>query len=258
MMSPTSAACCSIPPVIPTAYHAKGEFRSIDGLKTYVTGPQSATKAILVIYGMQALLVISSGSLSRQSKAVISYRLETSRNTVCSCPTFFEDEPADIAWFPPTCIAHEQNLDNFFRTKAVPDKVLSRLPGIVAAANKLATSGQFDSWSILGYCWGGKMACLASGQGSLFKAAIQCHPAMLAVEDASSVTVPMAVLASKDESVKDVESFCNNLRVPNYVETFPTQIHGWMAARSDLQDIEVRRKYEQGYRTVLKFCRKYA
>lgn len=173
-------------------------------------------------------------------------------------PDFFEGEPADITWFPPTCTTHEKNLEAFFQTKATPEKTLARLPGIVAAANQLAASGEFESWSILGYCWGGKMACLASGQGSPFKAAIQCHPAMLAPEDARSVTVPMAVLASKDEDGKDVQSFCNNLRVPNYVETFSTQIHGWMAARSDLRDIEVLRKYEQGYETVLKFCRKYA
>lgn len=174
-------------------------------------------------------------------------------------PDFFNGEPADIAWFPPTCTTHEQNLDNFFQTKAVPEITLSKLPAIVAEGNKLAASGQFDSWSILGYCWGGKIACLASMQASsVFKAAIQCHPAMLASQDAHSVTVPMAVLASKDENRKDVRSFCNNLRVPNFVETFPTQIHGWMAARSNLQDPMVRKEYERGYRITLDFCLKYA
>jgi hypothetical protein len=39
------------------------------------------------------------------------------------------------------------------------------------------------------------------------------------------------------------------LEVPKYVETFPTQIHGWMAARSDLENPEVRKEYERGLGT---------
>jgi hypothetical protein len=35
----------------------------------------------------------------------------------------------------------------------------------------------------------------------------------------------------------------SGLKVPKYVETFPTQIHGWMAARSDLENPEVRKEY---------------
>lgn len=76
---------------------------------------------------------------------------------------------------------------------------------------------------------------------------------MLDPSDASNVAVPMALLASKDESVEDVKAFEANLTVPHLVTTFPTQIHGFMAARSDLKDGEVCKEYERAYRVVLEF-----
>jgi dienelactone hydrolase len=76
---------------------------------------------------------------------------------------------------------------------------------------------------------------------------------MLDPADAKDVTVPMCVLASKDESADDVSAFKANLKVPHHVETFADQIHGWMAARADLDDPNVSAKYREGYRTVLDF-----
>ncbi|GES63202.1 dienelactone hydrolase family protein [Aspergillus terreus] len=241
----------AIPPVVAKGYEPKGEYKTINGLKTYVTGPESATKAILVVYDIfgffpQTLQGADILSTSNEKK----YRV--------FMPDFFEGQPADITWFPPQTDDHKQKLGNFFQTKAAPPNTLSKIPAIVSEANKLAPNGQFD-WSILGYCWGGKIACLASGQeNTIFKAAVQCHPAMLAPDDAKSVSVPMAVLASKDENPKDVTAFGANLKVDHYVETFSSQIHGWMAARSNLEDAEVRKEYERGYRTALDFFHKHA
>lgn len=173
-------------------------------------------------------------------------------------PDFFEGQPADISWFPPTTDEHKEKLGNFFQTKGAPPNTLSRIPSVVSEANKLASGGSFQ-WSILGYCWGGKITTLSSGQDNkTFKAAVQCHPAMVDPNDATQVNIPMALLASKDESAKDVQAFKDNLKTANHVETFPTQIHGFMAARSNLEDSEVRKEYERGYKTVLDFFHKHA
>lgn len=174
-------------------------------------------------------------------------------------PDFFEGSPADISWYPPTTQEHKEKLGNFFSTKAAPPQTLSKIPNVVAEGNKLAPGGNFQSWSILGYCWGGKIATLASGaENKLFKAVAQCHPAMVDPNDAKVVNIPMVFLASKDETPKDVKDFEANLKVPKYVETFPTQIHGWMAARSDLENPEVRKEYERGYKTVLEFFHEHS
>jgi hypothetical protein len=67
----------------------------------------------------------------------------------------------------------------------------------------------------------------------------------------------MALLASNGEPVDDVKAFEAALKVPNHVETWSTQIHGWMSARANLEDEDVRREYERGYKTVLGFLREH-
>ncbi|KAJ5673389.1 hypothetical protein N7507_002516 [Penicillium longicatenatum] len=80
---------------------------------------------------------------------------------------------------------------------------------------------------------------------------------MLDPSDAPKVCIPMALSASMDEPVSDVKEFESALAVPHVVETFPDQIHGWMAARSDLQNEKVRQKYQRGYSIILDFLRKH-
>lgn len=94
---------------------------------------------------------------------------------------------------------------------------------------------------------------ICSGADSPFKAVAQAHPAMIDPADAKKVTVPTLLLPSQDEDRKDVEAFVANLNVPNHVETFNDQIHGWMAARADLEDPNVAEKYRKGYQAVLEF-----
>ena len=54
---------------------------------------------------------------------------------------------------------------------------------------------------------------------------------MVAAADAPGVTIPYAMLPSKDEDMAEVEKWQKGLKVPNIVEHFPDQVHGWMAAR---------------------------
>ena len=72
---------------------------------------------------------------------------------------------------------------------------------------------------------------LVSRKDTPFRAAACAHPAMVDPEDAPHITIPIAMLPSKDENGKDVEAWKGKLSVKNKVETFPTQSHGWMAAR---------------------------
>ena len=53
-----------------------------------------------------------------------------------------------------------------------------------------------------------------------------------------------------------MKEFEDTLSVPKHVETFKDQIHGWMAARSDLKDPRVQEEYTRGYKTVLDFFAK--
>ncbi|EEH22058.1 hypothetical protein PABG_04269 [Paracoccidioides brasiliensis Pb03] len=246
-MSKYSKACCSIPPVISKGYEGKGQYHTINGMKTYVTGPENATEAILVIYDIFGFFpqTIQGADIMAFSDPNRKYRV--------FMPDFFDGSPADISWYPPTTNEHKKKLHDFFQTKAVPSNTLSRIPGVLEEANKMTEGGNFKAWAILGYCWGGKITTLASVKETPFKVAVQCHPAMLDAKDALNVTIPMVLLASKDEDANEVSAFEKNLEVPHHVETWSTQIHGWMAARSDLENSEVRKEYKNGYKTVLGF-----
>ena len=174
-------------------------------------------------------------------------------------PDFFEGGTADISWYPPTNEEQVQLLQQFLHTKTALPPAFSKIFDIVQGGNMYAIGGTYESWSILGLCWGGKIATLCAGSNDgLFKAAVQCHPAMLDVNDAERVNVPFVCLVSKDEPADDVRAFMAKLRVPNHVQIFCTEVHGWMAARADLEHPEVSREYERGYRTVLEFFGRHA
>jgi len=80
---------------------------------------------------------------------------------------------------------------------------------------------------------------------------------MVDPKDASNVTIPMLTIPSKDEDKAAIDEYEANLKVPKQVEWFNDQIHGFMAARSDLEDEKVRAAYEKGYQTLLNFFHKH-
>lgn len=83
-----------------------------------------------------------------------------------------------------------------------------------------------------------------------------CLQAVLTKLTSRRVKIPLIMLASKDEDAEEVKKFEAALTGPKHVETFPDQIHGWMAARSDLTDKRVQEEYTRGYKTVLNFFAK--
>ena len=103
----------------------------------------------------------------------------------------------------------------------------------------------------MGFCWGGKIVNLISQEGTPFKAAASCHPAMVDANDAPGVTIPFLMLPSKDESKDDVAKWQKAVKVKNEVEWYDDQVHGFMAARGDLKDDNVKKNYEKAYQKLL-------
>jgi dienelactone hydrolase len=169
-------------------------------------------------------------------------------------PDWFEGSPADISWYPPDNEEKGKNLGAFFQGAAAPPKTLERIPKVLDALEK--NSG-ITSWGVVGYCWGGKIVNLSSTEGTRFTAAAAVHPAMVDPNDAPKIAIPIAVLPSKDEDKDAVGKYEASLKVKSVVEWFPTQVHGWMAARSDLEDAEVKKEYERGYKVLLDFFHQY-
>lgn len=76
---------------------------------------------------------------------------------------------------------------------------------------------------------------------------------MVDANDASEITIPIAMLPSKDEPKEDVEKWQQNIKTKNVVEWWPNQVHGFMAARGDLNDPAVKSDYEKAYQLLLNF-----
>jgi len=245
-----SAACCSIPPIVAKGYEPKGKYEIIGGLKTYVTGPANASKALLYIYdifgyfpqSLQGADILSTSDKDHQYQVFM--------------PDFFEGKPADISWYPPDNKEKEEALGNFFQTTGAPPTTAKKVPGLLKEFEKF--NSNIKTWGVVGFCWGGKIVSITTSTSSTpFKAAAECHPAMVDPSEAEGIKIPLALLASKDEPKEDVEKFEKNLKGEKHVEIFGDQIHGWMAARADLDDSRVKEEYERGYKTLLEFFAKY-
>ncbi|KAE9380398.1 dienelactone hydrolase family protein-like protein [Stipitochalara longipes BDJ] len=245
-----SAACCNIPPIISKGYEPKGKYETIGGLKTYVTGPENASKAILYIYDIFGYF-----PQSLQGADILSTSDKDNQYQVFM-PDWFEGNPADISWYPPDNEEKGKALGNFFQTTGAPPKTAAKVPGTVKAIE--AKYSSIKTWGVVGFCWGGKIVSLTTSKSDTpFKAGAECHPAMIDPSEALNIKVPLCMLGSKDESAEDIKKFEANLKGEKHVEIFSDQIHGWMAARSNLEDARVKSEYERGYKTLLEFYAKY-
>lgn len=245
-----SAACCSIPPIISKGYEQKGKYETVGGLKTYVTGPADATKAILYIYDIFGYF-----PQSIQGADILSTSDDHTKYQVFM-PDWFEGSPCDISWYPPDTKEKGEKLGNFFKTTGAPPTTAAKVPSFLKQIE--AKYSNIKTWGVVGFCWGGKIVSLTtSTTDTPFKAGAECHPAMVDPSEAEKIKIPLCMLASKDEPKADVEKFEKNLKGEKHVEIFGDQIHGWMAARSDLEDPRVKSEYERGYKTLLEFFGKY-
>lgn len=186
------------------------------------TGPTDAKQAILVIYDIFGFF-----PQTIQGADILAFG-DKEKPYQVFMPDFFEGSPADISWYPPDNEEKGKKLGEFFNTTGAPPKTVARIPKVMAG---LKSHTNASEWGIIGYCWGGKIVNLSSQEGTPFKAAAACHPAMVDPADAPKVTIPIALLPSKDEDREAVKGYEKGLKVKNIVEWFPTQIHGFMAAR---------------------------
>ncbi|KAK5045573.1 hypothetical protein LTR84_009191 [Exophiala bonariae] len=238
-----SAACCNTPAVISKGYKEKGDYITVDATYADTTGPSSASQGILVIYDIFGFF-----PQTRQGADILAHSDKEHQYQIFM-PDFFDGKPADISWYPPDTEEKGKKLGEFFQTAAAPPKTIERVKKVM---NELQSKNpNVKSWGVLGYCWGGKIVNLVSQAGTPFKAAASCHPAMVDPKDAPNITIPILSIPSKDEDKSAMDQYEAALKVPNKVEWYHDQIHGFMAARSDLEDDKVKAAYEKAYQTVL-------
>jgi hypothetical protein len=85
-MSTQSKACCTVPPVVSEGYKEKGEWITINGMKTYATGPKEAKSALLVVYdifgGFAGADILAHSNKDHQASSRRHCRVQTSSHTL--------------------------------------------------------------------------------------------------------------------------------------------------------------------------------
>ncbi|RDW70866.1 dienelactone hydrolase family protein [Aspergillus mulundensis] len=247
----TCEACRTIPPVISEGYVPKGVSSVIGdlGFNTYVTGPPTATTAILAIYD-----IFGNSPQTTQGADLLAARL----NALVLIPDFFDGDGAKHEWVPPDTDEKMAALMGFVNTKASFAEAVKSVPGLVEAYK--ASFPSVQKWGAYGLCWGGKVLALSSGAGTPFAGTAQVHPGRMDKADAQTLTIPHAILASKDEPAEEVEAYDRVIKekgLGGFVETYAEMWHGWMGARADLQKEGSLKEYVRGYEQLAGFFEKY-
>ncbi|KAG9240186.1 Alpha/Beta hydrolase protein [Calycina marina] len=240
-----SEACCNIPPIISKGYKEKGTFETINGLKYYVTGSPDAKKAIIFVYDIFGYFPQTLQGADILASSPEGYQV--------LIPDFFEGEPANIAWYPPETDDQKAKLGGWFPSHGPPTGV-AKIPKVLEDVQE--TYGK-KTFGAVGFCWGGKVVSVTSGEDTPWKAVASTSPSMMDPEDAAKITIPTMCLPSMGEKPEMVDPWKKALKVDNFVERFDDQLHGWMSARADLEDERVKEEYKRGYRLFLEWFAKH-
>ncbi|KIW68155.1 hypothetical protein PV04_04121 [Phialophora macrospora] len=251
-----SKACCSRPPIVLRGgytYEEKGKYENFNGMKTYVTGSDQATRGVFLAYDVFGLYVqaIKGADILAWDYPELP---DGAGEFKVFMPDFWGDHPQDLANFPPKTPKQMKAVVDFMTGPANPDKIVPMIGPLFDAFQK--ANPQIKTWSILGFCWGVKIAALVTTQGTKFSAAAGAHPSLMDIEDTKHVTVPFCVLPSQDEDPEYVEAWFANLKrasPQSYLETFGDQVHGWMTSRADFNNLHAYEEYLRGYRIVRTF-----
>nr|XP_019001294.1 uncharacterized protein I203_05999 [Kwoniella mangroviensis CBS 8507]OCF64755.1 hypothetical protein I203_05999 [Kwoniella mangroviensis CBS 8507] len=233
----------------PTGYEYKGKFESVgDYEKVYVTGPNDAKHALVVIYDIFGFW----DTTIRGSDLLASHLLLTSPTKIYM-PDVFKGKP-----FPKDQDGNKEELKKFFAGTA---KLDDRLPEVLNFAKALKKDHGINRVSILGYCWGGKLALLSLTSGTPFCCGAVIHPAMIAPEDGENLTVPFGFYPSMDEPKDVVEKIEEAIKSKPFASKsdyhlYDTVHHGWAAARADLKNPENLKQYEDVYQRTADYFAK--
>lgn len=137
-----SQACCNIPPIVSSGYQKKGDYETIGGRKTYVTGPVSeASKGILVIMDIFGFF-----DQTVQGCDILATADDKTKYAVFM-PDAFDGEPLPIALFPPDNEEKQEKVGAFFGKNSPPSFVPKAHAAVKAAQEKYPN---IKEWGVVG------------------------------------------------------------------------------------------------------------
>ncbi|KAI8975486.1 Alpha/Beta hydrolase protein [Mycotypha africana] len=219
-MASYSKACCELPPVV-SDYEKTGEMEKYDGLDIYTVGPKDAKKAVLVIYDIfgyhpNAYQFCDILAKSCKWRVIMPDLLHGDYATM----ELLGKGKELMAW-----------LDRVGTLEVVT-------PDIQRSEKYLKEAG-VDACTLVGFCWGAKIAVQLTSLNPFFVGASLIHPSFVDVKDAEKAGAPILAIPSKDEPdmteymevlyKKPFGKQCKHVR-------FDDMQHGFCAARGDYND----------------------
>ncbi|KAF8678379.1 Vacuolar protein sorting-associated protein 26 [Rhizoctonia solani] len=220
-------------------YKPKGTFETINGISTYVIGDKSSKKAIVVVmdvFGMVPLTQQGCDILASQGFYVL-------------MPDYLGDQAlgdGDIPFNTPEKIEKRNKL---FSGVGNPQ---TRAVDLVKLGEKLKSEG-FTVGSI-GYCWGGKLIMIAGASDAFAAVAGFVRFRLLAPEDAANCKAAIGLYPTKDEDPTAMEPF---VKIAKDYKLYSSVHHGFAAARARLDDPHHKAEYEDVFRRLSAFFKKY-
>jgi len=233
--------CCQVPPV-EAEYTPKGSYVEVAGLKTYAVGPEDAKTAIVCVYdvfGFTPQIIQGADILASQGYRVV-------------MPDFCKGIYAEGSMFGPGEEAKKRK-DAFFG--GFPGAIHSQIDNVTSVAKALKDAGYFKIGCV-GYCWGWAVLVVSQATSG-FNAIAGVHPSFISSSDAEKIDVPLCLLPSMNEDMKEVQAVYDGVEAKNpgknFLKLYDTMPHGWLAARADLKDPLGAEKFREGYTDLCNF-----
>jgi dienelactone hydrolase len=231
-------------------YEPKGFFKPYAGFqKVYVTGPEKPGRlAIVCVYD-----IFGFKPQTQQGADIIAESLKAQ----VVMPDFIEgDEPWPLDKFPPKTDEDKKKLQEWFGGFANP---ANHIPKLIEVGKALKEEGA-EFVAVYGFCWGGKIVIKAGGEpDSPFDAVSIVHPAMLSVEDAEKLNVPLGLFISKDEPEDEYHKIVEVISKKPFADKNSYKIfesfHGFAAARANLDEPDNKDKYGHLYKKLTHFLK---
>ncbi|KGO40374.1 Dienelactone hydrolase [Penicillium expansum] len=241
-----SQACCNTPPKGEPAVVSEDQIDQAAGVNLYVFGDRKAKRGVVLVYDIFGLY-----PQTKQGAALLAKELDC----LVIIPDFFNGEAANIEWVGMDTAEKRDNMMGFFANKASPEKNLATLYSVTNETKSLYAT--VEKWAVLGLCWGGKLAALASTDQTPFVASGQTHPALLDIADARRMAIPHICLVSPDEPADILNPYKEALPDHSEFELYGTMFHGWMGARANLEDEKNLLEFTRGYKQVAAFFKRW-
>ncbi|KYG44059.1 hypothetical protein M433DRAFT_70282, partial [Acidomyces richmondensis BFW] len=245
-----SADCCTTLAIIGTPYEPRCQFIEVDGTMTYVSGPATATRALMILYDVFwfSSQILEVANILAHNPHSSCNDAGTEKGYLTFMPAFFGSAPAPLEWAPIDGKMDEAKLEPFCETRGATGPTVARMEELRRRFVEMYPRVEIG-------IGGDDTANFALLSTTPYLAAAILHPGF-PVSYASHIVCLLLALFSNDEPESDYADFVPLLKVPHRLVRFDDMVHGWPYARGDLSQEEVRKGYDNGYALMIEWFEK--